>query len=251
VSHDPLADSAGRPWAGRHFEPVAYESDDGSAPPRVLEALRRFRAGEIGAGDVVDALRGERLLVPLVARLGETAEGAHGLTADKSAELALVTVRGPDDRTVLPAFTSMAAMTRWQPDARPIPVQAERVALAAAAEETDLIVLDPLSETEFALRRPGVWALGSGSAWIPAPQDAEVLAELEEAIRDEPDVLGLQVNDGDPGARLLAPEVVVRLSLRPGLPAATLSELLGRLGAHWASNAIIADRVDSMVVRLA
>lgn len=251
MSHDPFADSAGRPWAGRHFEPVAYEGDDGSAPPRILDALQRFHAGDIGAGSVVDALRGERLLVPLVARLGEAGDGARGLTADKSAELAIVTVRGPDERRVLPAFTSMAAMTRWQPDARPIPAQAERVALAAVSEGTDLIVLDPMSETEFALRRPGVWALGAGTSWRPAPEDPEVIAELEAAIRDELDVLGLRVESGDPGARLVAPEVVVRLSLRPGLPAETVSDLLSRLSGRWASSAIIADRVDSMVIGLA
>ncbi|WP_233255466.1 SseB family protein [Naasia lichenicola] len=249
--HDPLTDSAGQPWAGRHFEPVAYDGDDGSAPAAIVDAIAQFRAGAIGAGEVLEALRGERLLVPLVARLGEGGDGAHGLRTDKSAELSIVTVRGPDERTVLPAFTSMAAMTRWNANARPIPVQAERVALAAAAEGTDLVVLDPLSDTEFALRRPGVWALGNGSRWLPAPEDPSVLAALEYATQGEPDIRRFEVLDGDPEARLIAPEIVVRLTLREGLDAAAVSELLARLSARWSLSELISERVDSMMVRLA
>jgi hypothetical protein len=68
----PGSDSAGRPWEGRTFDhhDTAYAGDDGSADPRLLEALKRFHLGEVAEDTVVDALRPARLLVPLVAPSG-------------------------------------------------------------------------------------------------------------------------------------------------------------------------------------
>src|SRR5690554_3027982 len=77
-------DSAGVPWAGRRFEANASADDDGSAPAGLLDAIVRFRAGEAGQAEVVDALRSARLLVPLVAELGDAGHGEHGHLVDKS-----------------------------------------------------------------------------------------------------------------------------------------------------------------------
>ena len=54
------------------------------------------------------------------------------------------------------------AIHRGAPDA-------VRAALAASSEDTDLIVLDPTSDTEFVIRRPAVWAVARdfGGAWHP------------------------------------------------------------------------------------
>ena len=59
------ADSAGTPWEGRHFEPNHSADDDGSAPERLIEALRRFRSAELGENEVIEAVRESRFLVPL------------------------------------------------------------------------------------------------------------------------------------------------------------------------------------------
>ncbi|WP_307807330.1 SseB family protein [Naasia sp. SYSU D00948] len=246
---DRLADSAGVPWAGRHFSPTAFSGDDGSAPPGLLAALTALRAGTGGQAEVLEALRGVRLLVPLLAQLGESGVGPTGLTVDKSAELALVTVAAPDGRRVLPTFTSVDAMRRWNPSARPIPVESERIALAAAAEGTDLVVLDPLSETEFVVRRPAVWALGRGLPWRPAAGDPEVQAAFAEGA-GEPAVRGVRLDAGDPAATLAGPELVVELSLVDGLDRTGLDALLARIGERWASSPVIAERVDSLAVRV-
>ena len=58
---------------------------------------------------MVAALHGARLLVPLVAVRGDEGVGAHGQLVDKTQELSIVTVAGPDGRAVLPAFTSVDA----------------------------------------------------------------------------------------------------------------------------------------------
>jgi hypothetical protein len=246
----PHADSAGTPWAGRSFEPTPFPDDDGSAPPAVASALARHGRGEVGQGAVVDALRDARLLIPLVARLGEEGEGAHGLKVDKSAELSIITVAGPDGRTVMPVFTSVAAMGRWNAKARPVPADAVRVALAAASEETDLVVVDPGSDTEFVLRRPAVWAVARSLPWIPSPEDPEVAAALEASVVEEPAVVSLSTAPGDPRARLEGPELMIALELVDGLDRPALDALLARLQGEWSRSAVLADRVDSMGLRI-
>jgi hypothetical protein len=241
-------DSAGVPWEGRHFEHGASSDDDGSAPEKLIEAIRRFHAHDLGESDVVDALRGQRLLIPLVAVLG--ADGMTELGHDKSQELSIVTVAGPDGRTVLPAFTSVDAMTHWNPEARPIPATAARVALAAASENTDLVVLDPTSHTEFVIRRPALWALAQSQPWTPSYADTDVLSAFMDAAEPEPAVVAVQLAPGDPGSRLAGPELIVQLTLAPGLDRAALDGVLARLQERWASSEVIAARVDSMRVVL-
>ena len=243
------ADSAGVPWEGRRFEHGPSSDDDGSAPEKLIEALRRFRAGDLGEAEVLDALRESRLLIPLVAVLGADGVTEHG--HDKSQELSIVTVAGPDGRTVLPAFTSVDAMKRWNPDARPVPATAGRVALAAASEDTDLVVLDPRSDTEFVLRRPALWALAQSEPWIPSYADTEVLSAFMDAAVPEPQVVAVQLAPGDPDSRLAGPELIVQLTLAPGLDRAALDSLLARVQERWASSDLIAARVDSMRVVLA
>ncbi|PPI73758.1 hypothetical protein C5E12_04130 [Rathayibacter rathayi] len=246
-----LTDSAGTPWAGRHFEPSAAVEDDGSAPPALVAALESFTTGARGPDVVVDALRASRLLIPLIARLGEEAEGIGGRRADKTQELAIVTVAGPDGRRVLPVFSDVNSMRRWDPAARPVPVDGRRASLAAVAEGTEVMVLDPASEGEFAVRRPALWAIAEGAEWRPSDTDPDVLAALRAGAEGESAVESLAVRAGDPAQRLTGPELVVVLSLHPGLDQEALSALIARLGDRWAAEDTVAQRVDSMTLQLA
>jgi len=243
-------DSAGTPWEGRRFEDNDHREDDGSAPERLIEALRRFHSRELGEADVVDALRASRLLIPLVARIGELGEDEHGRQHDKSAELSIVTVAGPDGRNVMPAFSSVETMRTWNPMARPVPADAVRVALAAASEDTDLVVLDPTSPTEFVVRRPALWAIAQSMPWLPSYLDEEVLAAFMSSAEPERDVVSVVLDAGDADARLAGPELIVRLGVVSGLDRVALDELLGRMRGRWAINELIGSRVDSMGVRV-
>jgi hypothetical protein len=244
------ADSAGTPWEGRHFDENAFSGDYGSAPERLIDAIRRFHAREASEVEVVEAFRVSRLLIPLVAHRAEAGTGAHGFTVDKSAELAIVTVAGPDGRNVLPVFSSVEAMQRWNPAARPVPADAVRVALAAASEDTELVVLDPASETEFVIRRPALWAVAQSRAWLPSYLDDDVLAEFLASAEAEAPVASILLDAGDPDARLAGPELVVRLAIEPGLDRAELDALLARLQQRWSESRIIAVRVDSLRLQL-
>lgn len=248
--HDPLTDSAGQPWAGRHFEPNPSPDDDGSAPPQLLDAIAGFRGGTAGEAEVVAAFRESRLLIPLLAELGEAGVNAEGRKIDKSQEVSIVTVEGPDGRTVLPVFSSVAAMAAWNTKARPVPAVGSRVALAAASEGTDLVVLDPTSATEFALRRPALWAIAQEREWAPSYLDPDVATAFAGSVIDEPAVTALVLTPGDPEARLRGPELRIELSLIAGLDSTQLRDVLSRLSAWWETSELIAERVDSLEVAL-
>lgn len=243
-------DSAGVPWEGRSFQPNPNAGDDGSADPALLAALLAFRAGDGDQVAVVDAYRSARLLIPLVAEKGDEGVGPTGLRVDKTQELSIVTVAGPDGRRVLPVFTSVQAMSRWDAAARPVPADGIRTALAAAGDDTELIVIDPGSETEFVLRRPAVWAIGQGYRWEPSPVSPEVYEGLQRSIGGELAVLDLTVAAGDPDARLRGPELVVELHLIEGLEREELEAVTQRLARRWAADDRIAVLVDSLTVRL-
>lgn len=244
------ADSAGVPWEGRSFQPNPHTGDDGSADAALLAALTAFRSGQGDQIAVVDAYRSARLLIPLVAEAGDHGVGPHGLEVDKTQELSIVTVAAPDGRRVLPVFTSVDTMRTWDASARPVPADGVRTALAAADDDTDLIVIDPGSETEFVLRRPAVWAIAQQHPWEPSFTSPEVYAGLHESIGQELAVLDLAVAAGDPTARLRGPELVVRLDLLPGLDQAELDAVLARLAKRWAADDRVAVLVDSLTVKL-
>jgi hypothetical protein len=263
LAGDSAADSAGQPWANRSLDDTAFADDDGLAPPALLHALRRFQARETGEEDVIDAFRSSRLLIPLVTALGAdetgdgtdaaagaSATGPHGLRVDKTQELSIITVAGPDGRAVLPVFSSAAAMRRWNAQARPVPADAVRVALAAAQEDTDLVVLDPTADTEFAVRRPALWAIAQAAPWTPSYASRTVAVAFEESIATELSVLSVGLSAGDPHSRLAGPELIVRLELVDGLSRAVLDATLARLAARWAANDVIATGVDSLRVQL-
>jgi hypothetical protein len=245
------ADSAGFPWAGRTFDSHddAFADDDGLADPAVLVAIAALEDGGSQAA-VVSALASARLLIPLVAEAGEIGETPDGRLVDKTQELSIVTVAGPDGRTVMPAFTSVAAMEAWDATARPIPVEARRVAMAAASEDTQLVVLDPTSTSEFVLRRPAVWAIGQDLTWTPCYEDPAVGQAFAESVAGESAVARVELSPGDPLGRFAGPELTVGLALHPGLDRDQVGELVGRLQQRWTADAVIAERVDSMRVAL-
>lgn len=244
------ADSAGVPWEGRSFESNPHTGDDGSADPALLDALLRFRSGDGSQAEVVDAFRSARVLIPLVAEKGDEGIGPTGLTVDKTQELSIVTVAAPDGRRVQPVFSSVESMQRWDATARPIPVEATRAALAASADDTDLIVLDPTSDTEFVIRRPAVWAVAQGHTWEPSFLSPEVFGALQESVAHELAVIDVAVAAGDPDARLRGPELIVILELIDGLEREVLDAVLSRLAQRWAADDRIAVLADSLTVKL-
>lgn len=251
LGHDPsVTDSAGQPWSGRSFSPNQFVFDTGEISKELAEVFEHFNTGKCGQSEVVAGLTGQRLLVPLVAQAGETGVDAAGRTVDKSQELSLVTVQGPDGRPVLPAFTSVEALNRWNQNARPIPVDAARVALAAGAERTDLVVLDPGSPTEFVLRRRAIEALARGESWTPPWLDADVVASFRDSVADDERIVDITIASGDPRSTLEGPEVLAVFSLVPGLTSDDVREVVQGAQEYWRRSDVILERVESIAIQV-
>jgi len=264
------ADSAGQPWAGRDLSgqgnPLhTFDDDDGSADPRLLTALAELLAPADQPGPreqaVLAALRTARVFIPIVAQLGEGVEGPTGQHADKEADMALVTLTAPDGRKALPLFSSSGALGRWHPGARPVAAYAARAALAAAAENADLLVLDPGADITFVVRRPAAWALARHIDWVPSYQDASVAALVEGAAGRHPAILSVALMPG-PGVLTRAadgsiasgggpgPELRMDLQLRAGLAPTEVRNAVASFRQHLLDLTDFVERVDSLEIKL-
>lgn len=220
--HDKFHDSAGVPWEGRQFEDNSWANDDGSAPKELAAALS---VQPFDAKTLFGALATARLLIPLVAEVGDTGVGAHGQTVDKSADLAIVAVSTPDGKTAIPAFSSVAEMSKWNSQARPVPVSAIKVALAAASEGHERIVIDPAS-AGIAVRRPALAALAQGLQWLPPHKNPRVKELVSLAALTQSLITSVDLFDHDPKGRLEKAELLIQLGMRPGITPDQLRELL-------------------------
>jgi hypothetical protein len=259
-------DSAGRPWEGRSLAGDDgrihnFEDDDGTADAGYLAAVAALVDGTGDEAAVVAALATARVFIPIIAQLGAEAAGVDGLTADKQADMAMVTLKAADGRTAMPAFTSADALAAWHPEARPVAVYAARAALSAVAEGAELLVLDPGSEVTFVVRRPAVWALAQQQDWIPSYGDAALCAEMAAAAVAFPAIRKLALLPGagvaavtGSGARLsgggAGPELQVLLHLADGLDAPAVQDLVSGLQQAWSRNVLFGERVDSIEIKL-
>jgi len=251
------ADSAGQPWEGREFEENPFASDDGTTPEHLKLALDAFHSLPLDSDEragrhmnAVDALRISRFLVPLLAEAGDVGVNAAGLVVDKTQELAIVTVAGPSGQKVLPVFTSVEAMHAWNQDARPVPVEARRAALAAVADGAQWMVVDPQSSTEIVLRRPVVEAIAQGNPWVPNHINPMLQRVFDQSISDEPYVKAIRLTSGDPDARGRDEELVVQIVLPPSLEQNEVERVIRSLSNKWAQQEIFSQRVDSMRLQL-
>lgn len=257
-----VADSAGFPWDGRSFDhhETAFSNDDGRASESLRAAIRELRSAA-GSGDAerlaqthaeaLLELSGSRVLIPLLAEAGDLGVTPEGRAVEKTQELSIVTVAAPDGRCVMPVFSSVDTMRAWNAEARPIPVPMPQAVLAAAQEQTDLIIVDPgTSDSEIGVRRTQLEAVALAQRVRVPWADAEVRLAFREAAGEDQRVIDVQLAAGDPEARLLAPETDVLVELRPGLDREALSEILAAMQQRWAASDLIAARVDSLRVVL-
>ena len=179
-----------------------FSDDDGSPDPLLARALTAWQGGSATEAEVLSALSGARLLVPVVAVLGEAETGADGLRREKSSDMAVPTLTAPDGRRALPAFTSTRALAAWQQDARPVAVPLRQALSAAAQEEADTLLLDLAGPVPYELTGPAMRLLAQGRD--PAGPDLASDAQLTDALRAvltaEPGVAGAHLSPGDAGS---------------------------------------------------
>lgn len=155
-----------------------FAGDTGEADAASAAALAAYALGEVAHGDVLLALQDARLLVPVVAMLGEVEYDERGLAHDKTSDMAAVLMQGADGRLALLAFTSTETLARWNPQARPVPVVARLAAQSCVQEDAAALVVDIAGPTTFVVEGDDVRALASGyrlarvgdrTAWLSLP----------------------------------------------------------------------------------
>jgi hypothetical protein len=158
----------------RQIPDPGFAGDDGSVDPALEAALATYALIR-DVVPVLRALREARLLVPVVAVLGEVEIDEHGLAHDKTSDMATVLLRGADGRMALLAFSGMPALQAWDAEARPVPVTARTAAQAALQDGAAAIVVDVAGPATFVVEGQDLeglargWTLarvGDRSAWV-------------------------------------------------------------------------------------
>jgi hypothetical protein len=158
--------------AVRDLPDPGFAGDDGTAAAETVAALRSYDAApDARHGATLAVLQHARLLVPVVAVLGEVAHDEQGLAHDKTSDMAAVLMRGRDGRTALLAFTSTDSLRRWDPGARPVPVSAVTAAEAALAEGAAALVVDVAGPVSFVVETDDLRELAAGSELVRVEAD--------------------------------------------------------------------------------
>jgi protein involved in temperature-dependent protein secretion len=167
---------------GREIPDPGFAGDTGEAGSELLAALAAYADGTGSQVDALAAVRTSRLLVPVVAVLGEVEVDGDGLAHDKSSDMASVLLRGADGRMALLAFSGLSALRAWDPTARPVPVTARTAAQAALQDGAAALVVDVAGPASFVVEGQDLqgvargWALarvGGRSAWVATDTDQE------------------------------------------------------------------------------
>ncbi len=208
----------------KHIPDPGFAGDDGTADPALVEALTDWAAG--GPPDpVYAALVGGRVMVPVVA-VAVNVDAVTG--ADKATDMMLVTIRGEDGRTALPAFTSLAALTGWNAEARPVPVPATTACLSTVAEQRELLILDPGGPVAFPVEGPALRALAQGRVPVAPLADPEIAAAVAEVAAGEPALTRHRLVASEADA-----DAVLVFGLNPAADPGTVAQALaGALAAH-------------------
>lgn len=156
----------------RSLPDPGFAGDDGAVDALVSAALVGYaESGEPGAAAshhaALAVLQDARVLVPVVAVLGEVEYDEQGLAHDKTSDMAAVLMTGHDGRTALLAFTGSASMTSWNPEARPVPVPLRQAAQAALQDGAAALLVDVAGPVLFVVEGDDLVSLATGLRLIP------------------------------------------------------------------------------------
>ncbi|MEU5916595.1 SseB family protein [Streptomyces sp. NPDC047141] len=198
-----------------------FSEDDGTADPRLAAALAAWAEDRTAHGPVLEALKEARLLVPVVAVLGEVeTDPVTGLKQEKTSDMAVPTLTA-GDRRALPAFTSIAALALWDPQARPVAVPTRQALAALVHEKADTLVLDLAGPVPYQVTGSALLALAEGRSSTDPLDDPAVREAVRAVVAAEPAVLRAHLGPG-------AADGTVALVLDPGASPAEAAQRVAR-----------------------
>ncbi|CAM5565575.1 MULTISPECIES: SseB family protein [Streptomyces] len=208
--------------ANKNIPDSPFSDDDGSADPGLSAALAAWAEDRTAEAPVLGALKDARLLVPVVAVLGEVEEDENGLRREKTSDMAVPTLKA-GDRTALPAFTSTESLARWDPEARPVAVRLHQALEAAAHEKADTIVLDMAGPVPYELTGRALLAVAEGRTTTDPLADPAVREAVRAAVSEVPAVLSAHLGPGQADGTLA---LVLDASAVPAEAARAVAERL-------------------------
>ena len=171
-------DEESRRFEGSRIPDPGFAGDTGAAPEAVTSALSAYAADRRRHAETLAVLLDSRVLVPVVALLGEVEVDEAGLAHDKSSDMATVLMTGRDGRRALLAFTGTDRLQAWDPEARPVPATLRLAARSAIQDGAEALVIDLAGPVTFVVegedltRTAAGWQLarvGEQPAWIRPP----------------------------------------------------------------------------------
>jgi SseB protein N-terminal domain len=196
--------------------------DVGAADPALVAALASADPARI-----LPLLETARLLVAVVALAGDE-HASEG-------EMALAMLESAGGERALPAFTSLAALTSWNAQARPVPRSAGEVIAYALAEALEAVIIDPGATHSWTLWR---------EAFTPTEPEPEPEPEVE---------VGYVAPSWKPGRRArraAAPHEVFAVDAPAGSPAIAVICPDGTLDTTWAQRLLAACPAGTGVIAL-
>jgi len=154
-------------FQGARVPDPGFPDDTGEVAPAVARALSSYAEDRGRYVEALNAVAASRLLVPVVAVLGEVEHDETGLAQEKSSDVAAVLLTGADGRLALLAFTGTEPLARWRDDARPVPVTAPDAALAAVQEEAAALLVDVAGPVPFVIEGQALFALAAAASPEP------------------------------------------------------------------------------------
>ncbi len=215
-----------------------FAADDGTADPALTLALDRWSRDPAAEPEVLAALTPSRLMVPIVALLGEVETDDKGLKHEKTSDMAVPVIEAADGRRALPAFTSLETLARWRADARPAPVAAPQAVLAAYAERADTLLVDPAGPVTYTLTGAKMRAVAENRPYLAPVRDPEVREAVRLLLAAEPAVVSglLEPYEGADGMLAVCTE--------PSLAVEEIQAVAQRIGRAVSTDALLRVRLD-------
>lgn len=141
------------------------QNDKGKADPILLALLQNKTDGF--EKSVFGRLLESRLIGAIVAKKDENVEMMQALFSSN------------DGRVAMPVFTSLEELTKWNKDARPIPLLANDFAQQTIDQDLDAIILDIASDHRFVIKGYMLSCLAKNQDWNYPYQDLEVKKTIE------------------------------------------------------------------------
>jgi hypothetical protein len=170
----------------RSIPDPGFAGDTGEPDRGLTAALEAVAGDPARLPELLAALHRVRVFAPVVARPGETVATPTGLRQEASADIAVPLLLDDTGSRALPVFSGTAALARWDPAARPVPVPGARAAEVALAEGGEAIVLDIAGPHPATLPLPEVRALAEGRGRLPAWADPVLQRAVAGVLEREP-----------------------------------------------------------------